>query len=610
MISNYSTDDSLVGLFRSTDQGATWQHQLSGNGYILKGTKKNMLLFVTENNKIYITIDDGKSWVLTALKPTISYGSAIGATDEYIFFFNGSYISRYSIVDGTLTSIASASTGVLIASDLLVAYSGSRLIASNDFNRWDTLRQITDNIVSISRADGDKINVIANDNSGKVYNLISSDRGITWDSIAIPIIHNTSYTFSLNCTNPSKYFYDDGGGISTSIDKGSSWQKIGMPYASIIQLFVSSGKIFVNPRQQYIQGVLVSQAAISSDNGYTWQQNDNQNIQIIELGSGPNGSIIAIGTISPSDPAYSILVYDSTAPSHWKRRSTVQEITGSSILASDSKYIYVAHGESIFQSDDNGLTWVALNVPNTGNQISSLAVSSGGVIYFGSAPAMYRSDDLGATWIKLRPVNDPVELISIKPFGSTGVLLGTQGDGLLISSDKGSTWSRLDGNNFDTVNCIGIDSKGTIAAGTNRGLWIYDQVKQIWSKIPLGQDNDLNITSIDVSASNDFYIGTVGSGVWIGSTTYSSVSTPFINNSEMKISPDPASGMIMIDLPHSEHIKLEIFDLLGRRISVIADGKNPPAQQLNFSTSNLANGVYTLVLSGDKNETQKLVVRH
>ena len=224
---------------------------------------------------------------------------------------------------------------------------------------------------------------------------------------------------------------------------------------------------------------------------------------------------------------------------------------------------------------------------------------------------MYRSEDHGNTWTKLIPVREIVELSCIKTFGTTGVLLGTVGKGLYRSDDKGNSWKRFDGNNFDTVTCITIDSKGGIAVGTNRGLWTFDPSKQTWAKVIFGNVTDIYIGGIDVSVNDDFYVGTYGSSVWVGTTHYNSVKYSAIENSIVKLSPNPVSGKVTIDLslPSEEHIRLELYDILGRRVAVLAVGTYAGENQIYFNTANIPNGIYTVVLTGgQQNQSQKLVV--
>ena len=73
----------------------------------------------------------------------------------------------------------------------------------------------------------------------------------------------------------------------------------------------------------------------------------------------------------------------------------------------------------------------------------------------------------------------------------------------------------------------------------------------------------------------------------------------------LKIFPNPASGNVTISFPYDENTKLDIYDMLGRKISTLNG-----LDKINFNTANLANGIYTVALTGVKNGTQKLVVHH
>ena len=225
---------------------------------------------------------------------------------------------------------------------------------------------------------------------------------------------------------------------------------------------------------------------------------------------------------------------------------------------------------------------------------------------------MYRSDDHGTTWTKLLPVSDIAKFTYLKTFGTSGVLLGTEGDGLLQSTDKGNSWSRIDGKNFDTVTCIAVTSIGEIAAGTNRGLWVLDSSKRNWSKVQFGHYPDLYIGALDVSKTDDFYVGTYGASIWLGSRHYSTTVRADVPYPVMKISPNPASERMTVDLdvPEESKISLELYDMLGRKVEVVAEGIYSGEHKLTLNTSNLSSGIYTVVLSGMQNQIQKVIINH
>jgi hypothetical protein len=142
--------------------------------------------------------------------------------------------------------------------------------------------------------------------------------------------------------------------------------------------------------------------------------------------------------------------------------------------------------------------------------------------------------------------------------------------------------------------------------GTNRGLWTSDVTKQQWTKVTLGNDANLYIGGIDVAKNDDFYVGTYGSSVWMGTRNYNSANFAFGRSTSLKIFPNPASGNVTISLP-SDESKVEVYDILGRRISVLNGSEDG---EIDFNASNLSSGIYTISLRGKTNETQKLIVNH
>jgi hypothetical protein len=119
-----------------------------------------------------------------------------------------------------------------------------------------------------------------------------------------------------------------------------------------------------------------------------------------------------------------------------------------------------------------------------------------------------------------------------------------------------------------------------------------------WSKITLGDDVNLYIGSIDVSKDDDFYVGTYGSSVWVGTSHFNSV-VPSTNTNNLKLFPNPSNGIIHIDLQTTElgRTQLGVMNLLGQKVATISDGElNPGTHSFDFNTGNLSTGSYFLLL--------------
>ena len=635
-----SENKTINGVYRSTDSGNTWKHILAGKDVVLMTESADHGLFFTNYDNpqlndfpIYESIDKGNSW--TSMNTANDIPFFFGSTNKYLYYFakntSPGYIFRMLISDGkvedfrngmfvsNIRSALQVKSNVFMVAGYNASLNQTQFFTSDGESQWSKNGSLP-GFVTIYKGTGDTVFSLASSTDNKTQSiLITTNLGHDWHKYAdLPLGIG-----EINCENSERKLFENDTALYLSRDRGNSWREIGLPIDSLINIVVSGEMIFAErldhlylDNNNYSYRYLYS-VKLSSDNGKIWQKTEPAGNGIAGLGKGINGSVLAVAPDS-NETWNSVWLFDPALPSQWIRRSAFQNLFVHPLIGSDkSNMIYFSNqitssNPFMYRSDDTAFTWTEVDAPNDGENVYSMDVSDEGIVYYGTYPALYRSEDHGSTWSKLIPTRSIVQLSAIKTFGMNGVLLGTKGAGLLKSTDKGNSWLRIDGNNFDTVTCIGINSKQSIAAGTNHGLWFFDSDKQSWSKVTFGMEDNLYIGGIDVAQNDDFYVGTYGSSVWKGTRNNNAVKYLPSNNSAMQISPNPTNGKIIVTLnePSEEQIRLELYDILGRRIAVLAGGRYSGENQINFNTSDLTNGIYTLILSGEQNETQKIVVQH
>ena len=132
----------------------------------------------------------------------------------------------------------------------------------------------------------------------------------------------------------------------------------------------------------------------------------------------------------------------------------------------------------------------------------------------------------------------------------------------------------------------------------------------------LGQGKKIPLLQI---VANDFFGNPLVSNVIyrdsIRPVTQVSVQEFNVQNSMFIVYPNPAHEFIFISysLVKSENVKIDLFDLTGRKVSDISNKKQEDGEHLEFvnlAEKNLQSGVYFLKISvGDKEENQKIVVQ-
>lgn len=111
----------------------------------------------------------------------------------------------------------------------------------------------------------------------------------------------------------------------------------------------------------------------------------------------------------------------------------------------DGTHIYAGGYKALYISEDNGVSWVAIDGIST--NINSM-VAAEGVVYIDSHENMpYRSTDNGKTWTEITV--DDTGLGVQKFFVFEGYVFASTYVGVYRSSDKGESWSRM---NYQEIN--------------------------------------------------------------------------------------------------------------------------------------------------------------
>jgi hypothetical protein len=213
-----------------------------------------------------------------------------------------------------------------------------------------------------------------------------------------------------------------------------------------------------------------------------------------------------------------------------------------------------------------------IRVPDANVSVSTSAVDSRGNYFVGVSNELFRSTDLGFTWSRLHLFGAPISSIAASPDGS--VWVGTHGTGVYFSSDRGISFS-----------------------GVNGGL------------------GSLDVSCLNVQRGGRLYAGTRDKGVFrsLATMPISQLGVQPSKKSPMAfaISPNPSKGLVTvtIDMPRSSSGLLQVYDLLGRQVMNKATEFRSGSNTLNLDLSTLVAGSYFIRLeSGRSVLTQKLLI--
>jgi uncharacterized repeat protein (TIGR01451 family) len=327
----------------------------------------------------------------------------------------------------------------------------------------------------------------------------------------------------------------------------------------------------------------------------------------------------------------------------------------------------------IWRSTNNGRDWEFLAYGDRQIISLAVDPNNEDIIYAGANLAgegsIVRSMDGGDTWHQLQSFIQPVWAIQIDPNNSNRVVVGTLGDGIYESMDQGATWNQIgavanglaDPNGFD----LKFGPTGRLFAATNAGVYVYDDqggfptytwslygngseayqmrtIEFVGSDIFAGTWNaglvfydsgtgdwtDLGLADIPViafavhQATETLVIGTSGSGVYLNHNIRASFATdtedaPTGNELPSAFSldqnyPNPFNPQTTIPfgLTESGPVRIAVYDVLGREVSMLVDRVMEPGQhRITWEAGELPTGNYLVRMeAGGKVFTRSMVL--
>ena len=238
-------------------------------------------------------------------------------------------------------------------------------------------------------------------------------------------------------------------------------------------------------------------------------------------------------------------------------------VVGNSVLAGAGGNGYM------FRYSDAQPWWnpIPLNNPRHIGQFVSWIASNDSVVLAGTNFGIYRSTDEGGSWERRTPAISPntVQIILL-PHAKTFFALATTpfSTPLFASTDNGESWNSLGDLPFASV--LDAATVGdTMFLGLTGGMW----------RAPL--------SSLTTAIHED-------AEVPLSFQLYQNYPNPFNPTTVIRYQVPAANG---VEGSGSSHVRLVVYDLLGREVEVLANERKPAGSyKVSFDAAGLSSGVY------------------
>jgi len=416
--------------------------------------------------------------------------------------------------------------------------------------------------------------------------FMSTDLGVTWDTMnALSCCSSVSVVAAAPNGDLLCNFWD---GLKQSTDNGSNWTNV---QNGISDLSVNSNCIVVTPTGALIKGADYSLFR-SSDDGMSWARVDSGlwNNGIGTLGISPKGRPI-IGMV------YAGIYISNDDGKTWSQPDTTMNgwFLEEFVNAPNSLVFGVSSTGDIFRSSDDGDHWIH-TAAQPDSYLAAIAVAPTGHLFAACLHGIYRSLDKSDTWQKVRSIPDSSYVWAIIVTPSGKILVGTEKEGLLGSTNDGDSWFVID----SSLRCYSftLNQQGHLFATIYNGVVVSSDDGISWQPVDSGLPS-VPIMALASDSSGRIFAGTAFAyGIYRSANSTlnvekESIILPNLSLTQNSPNPFPQSTTLSFTLRDPSYISIKLFDATGREVAALANGFFAAGEhEVPFARGTLPAGVY------------------
>jgi photosystem II stability/assembly factor-like uncharacterized protein len=550
-------------LFKTTDGGKSWdgfnmQITQGGIGITDIYFTNEAMGYATGSSRLFRSYNGGVTW------DTLSFDTLLGARDiefinEQTGFVVGTNRTFYKTIDGGESWVTNSFTGQppmvfykvnfpSVSTGYILTSTGVQK-STDGGNTWNLFAYLTsEEVRDMSFSDNE--NGIITGLNGEI--LKTTNGGLNWNSIDTSIREQYSYLTDIHFFNLNTGFITGGMGsagiLTKTVNSGISWD-----IREIDSLNVVYNIEFINELTGFIcgEGKVIKK---TEDGGNSWHT-----------------------------------VYTGKTLSRYSSCHFTDGNTG--YFAGDGGR---HHDGFILKTSDQGKTWIT-QFPGTANDFKSVYFINPDTGFAGGDGLIAKTTNGGNNW---RIDFFGNEFSSIR-FINSSTGFAAEGRFIFKTTNAGDNWYIQDSSLSGRTIFFSNENTGYIAGDLN--MFKTTDKGESWMEYELGPTHGINAIYFTDSVTGY----AAGNNFRILKTTNGGMPIPPLLPQSYHLYqnyPNPFNPQttIMFNLPEASFVKLKVFDITGREISVIVnDFRTAGAHEITFNGSGLPSGIYFYMLETD-----------
>lgn len=617
-----ATTNYTTLLYRSSDNGNTWQQRLDGgldfnavasspNGTIFAGTFY-MFSFhgqFIQNGQIFRSIDRGQTWSAVNF-PSLAVSALKINSNNDVFVATTEGLFRSGNNGSSFGLIRSGSTGDIFLNSqnhIFIRTLTGLFRSTDNGSSWTLIDNGTEIKMPISE---DASGNLYSGYSGIIYK--STDNGTSWNLFADLTAYSIYEVSSIVFKSQGSIIASTSKGIFRSDNGGSNWIKAnkGIRDPQVMSIAVKGKTIFTASHNSVSR---------SMDNGNNWIELNNglpsMGTREILTGSGENvfANVTASGLYRSLNNGDSWSVVQSLPPNTYI----------SNIITGAANKIFLTTGDGvILKSDNNGDNWLDItsNLPDSLqyyglslDQQNNLFVSVERSSWFTPLKGIYKSTNDGASWNELNTEIAPQDMI----INSKGIFFAKLGNSLIKSENGGNNFSQLTplqeyvidytvGSSDEIYMHSTFNKIYKISKSTDNGDSWTDHTGILDNQLVYELKTDINSQLLAASQSGMYRL----EAPLAVTQTGNSMPEKFLLSQNYPNPFNPATS-IGFSLPNNTSVSMNIYDISGRHVMTLVNNefKTAGSYTVQFNASDLSSGTYFYSIKTDEfSDVKKMVL--
>lgn len=350
-------------------------------------------------------------------------------------------------------------------------------------------------------------------------------------------------------------------------------------------------------------------ALTSIDSGRSWSEHSiGVNLSFFGVEALGGDSLIACGESG-------LMCMSTNFGTSWGQISLPTRSAIHSVVSSPDGVLWASGNGVLLRSTDRGTTWGA-SIPDSTIDFRDIhPFSSQHSLAVGDSGRVFSTIDGGQNWLGTS-VGTSATLSCISSIAGRYVWAAGDSGKIIASSDSGKTWLQKASPVMVNWKALYLeDSSRVFVAGEGGAIFFTPDGGAHWYRQYSADSHDLYALRF-TDTSHGIAVGNGGTILLTGeSGTVTAVALPVCRPEAFRLEqnyPNPfnPTTVVSYQLPAVSDVRLIVYDLLGRDVAVLVNGKQVPGRyEVRFDASGLASGVYLYRLTaGGSVQTRKMLL--